>query len=104
MDTEITIRGDTKLEILEPTQLPRKVQEILREKAIVPNFICKKAKIYCVHYDKYEDDGEEVCCFAFFVMIGGEVHVPVPGQDVLLELANEIGDFIHEDEEEEDDG
>lgn len=103
MDTEITIRGNAKLEILEPTQLPQKVCEILREEAIVPNFYCRKEGVYCVHYDKYEgDDDEEVCCFAFFVMIGGEVHVPVPGQDVLLELANEIGDFIHEGEEEDD--
>ncbi len=95
MGKTITIKKNTQLEILEPTQVPRPILEICCRNHICPDFYGKMGEMYCLHYEYDEDE----CGFAFFVLVDGTVYVPEPEQLELLNLANQIVDFVHGEKE-----
>ncbi len=97
MRKTVTIKGGTRLEILEPTQVPGPILAICRKNHIIPNFYSKMGNMYCLHYG----DNEDECGFAFFIMIDGIVHVPERGQPKLVGLARCIGDLVHGEKEQE---
>lgn len=88
----VTMKKGTELEVLEPTEVPRPILDILHRKKLVPNFYGKMGEMYCFH-----TDGED-CGIAFFFMVGNMVYIPAPGQPALIELACKIADFVHEQE------